>query len=113
MTLCLVADSFQDAAKLLVGLVEESVSEVRVNGGAAGSFEQALKVFHFLREKLAVGEQLVSANQRDGTIQLEQHFERVGDVCLCLAFEKAFVSALAQTRGGVHCVSVSFALICR
>ena len=38
----------------------KTVSEVRVNGGAARSFEQALKVFHFFFEKFTVGKQLVT-----------------------------------------------------
>jgi hypothetical protein len=67
----IVSDGLADASELFVGLGEETVSEVRVYGGAAGSFEQALKVLHFLGEKLAVGEQLESASQRDGLIQLE------------------------------------------
>ena len=40
--------------------------------------------------------------ERDRAIQLEKHFERVGDVRLCLAFEKSLVAALTETRGGVH-----------
>lgn len=65
-------------------------------------FQEAFQILHFFFEKFAVGEQFVNSNQRDGTFQLEQHFERVGDVCLRLAFEEAFVPALAETRRGVR-----------
>ena len=40
--------------------------------------------------------------QSHGAVQFEEHFERVCNVCLCLAFEKPFVAALAETPGGVH-----------
>ena len=98
----IVADGFADAAKLLVGLGEEAVCEVSIHGGAARCFQKVFQILHFFFKKFAVGQQLESPCQRDGTIQLKQHFKRVSDVRLRLAFEKAFVPALAETRGGVH-----------
>ena len=59
-------------------------------------------ILHFLFEQVAVGQQLESAQQRHRATQLVEQFERVGNVRLCLALEKALVPALAETGGRVH-----------
>ena len=50
-----IANGFANAAKLFIGLIEEAIGEMVVNGGAAGRLEKAFEVFQFLFEEVAVG----------------------------------------------------------
>src|SRR5205807_1803054 len=97
-----VADGFAHTSKLFVRLGQETVCKVRVDGSPTRSFRKELKILHLFFEQVGVGQQLERSKQRNGAFQLEEHFERVGDVGLRLVFEKAFVAALAKAAGGVH-----------
>ena len=83
-------------------LGEETVNKVCVNGGSAWCFKEIFEIFHFFFKQIPIGQQFIRIEQCHGAAQFKEHFERVRDVGLSLAFEKTFVAALAQTRGGVH-----------
>src|SRR5207302_7622277 len=93
---------FSHTSKLFVGLGQETVCKVRVDGSATRSFRKELKILHLFFQQVGVGQELERSEQRNGTFQLAQHFERVGDVGLRLVLEKAFVAALAKAAGSVH-----------
>ena len=97
-----VADGFTDAAKLFSRLGEETVEKVCVDGGSPWGFEKIFEISHFFFEQIGIGQQFIGVEQGHGSAQFKEHFERVGNMRLRLAFEKTFVAALAQTRGGVH-----------
>jgi hypothetical protein len=84
------------------GWVRKRSRKVRVNGGPAWCFEEVFKIFHFFFEQVPIGQQFIRVQQSHGAVQFKEHFERVRNVGLCLAFEKALVAALTQTRGGIH-----------
>ena len=87
---------------MLGRLGQKTVEKVGVNGGPAWCFEEIFEIFHFFFEQIPIGQQFIRVEQRHGTVQFKEHFERVRDVGLRLAFEKTFIPALAETRGGVH-----------
>lgn len=97
-----VADGLADTTELFIGLSEETVGKVCMEGGAPGCLQQILEVLHLLLQQVAAGQYLVRADQRNRAVQLEQQFQRVGDVGLRLALEESLVPALSETRGGVH-----------
>ena len=72
---------------------------MRIHGFPAWCLEKCFKVLHFFLQKIAVGQQIKGVEQRYGPFQLKQQFKCMSDMRLCLALEKAFVTALAQTRG--------------
>ena len=98
----IVADGFSDPAKLFSRLGEKTVEKVCVNGGTAWGFEEIFEILHFFFEQVTIGQQFIRSEQCYGAVQFKEHFERVRNVGLCLAFEKTFVAALAETRRGVH-----------
>src|ERR1700730_13223548 len=97
-----VSDRFANATQLLVGLVEETIREMSTKGGAARRLQEMAQIFQFFFQETAVAEQPKDSRQGDGLIQFKEHFERIGHVCLRLAFEKTLVAALAKAGGRVN-----------
>jgi hypothetical protein len=99
----IVADVFTDAAKLFSLLGDKAVEKGGMNRDSARYFGKFFKICHFAFELVSIRQQFKCAQQRYGKVQFKKkHFEGIRDMGLGLAFEKAFVSALPQTRSGIH-----------
>ncbi len=98
----IVPDGLAHAAKLFFGLVKKTVGEMVVKHPASWSIKQVVQIFQFFFQKHLIGQQRERAGQSDRLVQFKKQFQRMSNVRLRLALEKAFVPALSQAGGRIH-----------